>query len=73
MTKRQPTASEQHKRLPKLPPLKHLVHHTEPDGTIHALCGHIWTPGTSKKVSASNPLTLCPACVAAHHLLDILP
>lgn len=73
MTKRQPTASEQHKQRPKLPPLKHLVHHTEPDGTIHALCGHIWLPGTGSIVAKTDPRIMCPACVAARHLMDILP
>ena len=53
------------------PRLRHLVHHVEANGTIHALCGLRMCPSRGATIAAHTDKVLCPACDAARHLYEV--
>lgn len=70
-----PTHHPEHETTTRREPAKprhfHTKHHTEPDGTIHTLCGLIISrPATSTAMRNRIP---CPACDIAAHLNEVMP
>lgn len=60
------------RRAQHRPKLFHLRHHTEPDGTVHTLCGLTITPkAATHGARASQGRIQCPACDAARYLSEI--
>lgn len=57
---------------PPTPPLRHAVHHIEPSGVVHTLCGITLKarPGVVGDHSDKQP---CAACTAAARLFWVMP
>lgn len=53
----------------KQPPLRHLIHHIEPDGTIHTLCGLAKHPARAT-IAAHLDKAPCPVCAATRILME---
>lgn len=53
----------------KQPPLRHVIHHIEPDGTIHTLCGLAKHPARTT-IAAHLDKAPCPACTATRILME---
>lgn len=69
-TKRTATPQPKADRTPpEQPLLRHTIHHIEPDGTIHTLCGMTKHPARST-VGTHLDKVPCPACTAAQILLE---
>lgn len=51
---------------------RHLLHHQEPDGALHYLCG-IRRPAGTATIGPHRDKLPCPACEAAAHLLEAMP
>lgn len=67
-----PTPSPARRAVNNHPPLRHLLHHQEPDGTIHYMCGIVRAPGAAT-IGPHRDKTPCAACDAAAHLLEVMP
>ncbi|WP_311474611.1 hypothetical protein [uncultured Corynebacterium sp.] len=68
----QTTTSPARRASNNRPPLRHLVHHEEADGTIHLMCGLTRKPGSVTKGTHADKMN-CPACDAALHLFEVMP
>lgn len=53
------------------PKLRHLIHHIEPNDTIHALCGLRLHPSNGATIGNHSSKVPCPACDAARHLYEV--
>lgn len=53
------------------PPLRHLIHHIEPNGTIHTLCGLRKYPSHGATVAPHMDKQPCAACDAARILYEV--
>ncbi|MCS4489423.1 hypothetical protein N7326_02395 [Corynebacterium sp. ES2794-CONJ1] len=67
----QPRDTTTLQRTTKRPNLKHKIHHIEPNGTVHALCGRTWNQGNGCVIAGHQEKLPCPACIAAQHLLKV--
>lgn len=53
------------------PPLRHLIHHIEANGTIHTLCGLRKYPSRGATVAPHMDKQPCAACDAARILYEV--
>lgn len=68
----QNTPSPARRAPEKQPPLRHLLHHQEADGTIHYMCGIVRKPGAAT-IGAHTDKLPCILCEAAAHLYEAMP
>lgn len=66
-----PTTTPARRATRPTPRLKHLVHHEEPNGTIHTLCGLKLHPRTGATTGPHKDKTQCAACDAARFLYEV--
>lgn len=65
------TTTSQTRRGTGTPRLRHLIHHVEPHGVIHTLCGQRLYKHKGATTGAHTNKQNCPACDAAAFLYEV--